>query len=268
MKSLVITILLSAALFSVTYAQERQFKLSKKTGKLILNISGVSVEGYEGSEVIFSAPQTKEKDERAQGLALLSGSGLTDNTGLNLSVRDKGGSIEVDYVGKQEEVLITVKVPNTMSLRITTTQDMRSNETVYVKDFSGEAEINTIYHNICLQNVTGPINAKTLYGELIAKFASNLKGPISLIAVNKYIDVSIPASLKANVNLSTSYGNIYAAEGLNIIRETTIEKKTSEEASPSQPTEWKRSTNIKGTLNGGGLDFILKSNKKIYLRTN
>lgn len=268
MKQLLMSIMLSASLFSVAYAQERQYKVQKKAGRLTLNISDVCVEGYDGNEIIFTAPQPKEKDERAQGLTLLSGSGLKDNTGLNLSVRENGNSIEVDYVGKQENVLITVKVPNTMAVKVAATGAMSSDGTVHIKDFNGESEINTIYNSISLSNVTGPVNAKTLYGELTAKFASDLKGPISLVAVNKYIDVSIPATLKANVNLSTNYGNIYAAEGLKIIREATEDKKVNEDANASGQQGWSRSTNIKGTLNGGGLDLILKTNNKIYLRTN
>ncbi|REA64356.1 hypothetical protein DSL64_02050 [Dyadobacter luteus] len=269
MKKLLTSIVISVSLFSAAYAQDRQFKLSKKAGRLILNISDVSVEGYDGSEIIFSAPQPKEKDEKAKGLTLLSGSGYSDNTGLNLSVRDNGSNVEVDYVGKQEKVPITVKVPNTMSVKVSATGAMSSDGIVYVKDFKGESEINTIYNSISLQNVTGPINAKTLYGELNAKFASSLKGPISLVAVNKYIDVSIPADLKANVNLSTSFGNIYAAEGLNIVRETAGNKQAGQQQTASSDSkEWSRSTSIKGRLNGGGLDLILNTNNKIYLRTN
>lgn len=267
MKKIVATIMLYAALVSLAHAQDRQFKLQKKTGSLNLNISDVNIQGYDGNEIILSAPELTEKDERAEGLKLISGSGLTDNTGLNLSVRENAGSIDVDYVGKQEGVTINVKVPNTMSLKITTTGVMHPDGAVNVKDFKGELEVSTMYNTISLENITGPVNAKTIYGELNAKLGSGVKGPISLVALFTFVDVSIPSSLKANVNLSSQEGNIYAAEGLHIAREIPKEKPVSDEQNLSLPKEPGRSSDIKGTLNGGGLDLIVKTTYgKIYLR--
>ena len=270
MKKILIITILSVALFSLANAQERQFKLSKKTGTLKLNLSGVKIEGYDGNEVIFSAPEQKgeQKDERAEGLKLISGSGLTDNTGLNLSVQENGNAIDVDYVTKPNKDLITIKVPNTMSIKITP-NDINSARSVDVKDFKGELEISTMHNAIFLNNVTGPVNAKSIYGDLTAKFTSIIKGPISLISIYKFIDVSIPSGLQANVDISTRYGNIYAADGLNIKKEVLKEKKNSDGEDITGLTDRSRSSDIKGTLNGGGLDLILKSSfGKIYLRKN
>ncbi|SDD78640.1 DUF4097 family beta strand repeat-containing protein [Niabella drilacis] len=271
MKKIVVTIILSVALVSLAGAQERQFKLSKKTGTLKVNIPGVTIEGYDGNEVIFSAPELKReaKDERAEGLKLVTGSGLTDNTGLNLSVRENGGTIDVDYVGKMDRERIAIKVPNTMSVKVATTGVMNGNRPVDIKDFKGELEISTMYNAISLQNITGPVNAKTIYGELSAKFVSTVKGPVSLVSVYKFVDVSIPSGLKANVNISSQNGNIYAADGLDIKREQPKEKKSNDGEDLTGLTEWSRSSDIKGTLNGGGVDLILKTNYgKIYLRKN
>ena len=271
MKKIAVTSILLIVFVFLAGAQERQFKLSKKTGTLKVNIGGVSIEGYDGSEVVFSAPELKrdDKDERAAGLKLVSGSGLTDNTGLNLSVRENGGTVEVDYVGKLERERITIKVPNTMSVKVAVTGVMNGNRPVDIKDFKGELEISTMYNAVSLQNITGPVNAKTIYGELNAKFASAVKGPVSLVSVYKFVDVSIPPGLKANVNISSQNGNIYAADGLDIKRELPKEKQSSDGEDLAGLKEWTRSSNITGTLNGGGVDLILKTNYgKIYLRKN
>ncbi|MCF3110263.1 hypothetical protein LL912_15875 [Niabella sp. CC-SYL272] len=271
MKRIVATIILSITLVSLTNGQDRQFKLSKKTGTLKVNIPGVTIEGYDGNEIVFSAPQLKneEKDERAEGLRLVTGSGLTDNTGLNLSVRENAGVIDVDYVGKRAQEPIAIKVPNTMAVKVATTDVMNAGRRVDVKDFKGELEISVMYNAISLQNVTGPVNAKTIYGELTAIFASVVKGPVSLVSVYKFVDVSIPSGLKANVNLSSKNGNIYAADGLDIKREAPKEQKNSDGEDLTGLKEWSRSTDIIGTLNGGGVDLILKTGYgKIYLRKN
>lgn len=270
MKKIIATIILSVVLVSLVSAQDRQFKLSKKTGTLNLNIAGVHVEGYDGNEIVFSAPElkNKEKDERAAGLRLVSGTGLTDNTGLNLSVRENGNTVDVDYVGKKDKEPITIKVPNTMAVKVTTTGVVNSNWLVDIKDFRGELEVSTMYNAIALSNITGPVNAKTIYGELTATFATAVKGPVSLVSIYKFVDVSIPESLKANVNFSSTNGDIYAAEGLNIQKEP-LKKKSSDGTDITGLNEHGRASEIKGTLNGGGVDLIVKTNYgKIYLRKN
>lgn len=270
MKKIIATIILSVVLVSMVGAQDRQFKLSRKTGTLNINIPGVYIEGYDGSEIVFGAPALKaeDKDERAAGLRLVSGSGLTDNTGLNLSVRENGNAVDVDYVGRRDKDSLTLKVPNTMTIKVTTTSVMDAGKRVDIRNFKGELEINTMYNTIALNNITGPVNAKTIYGELTATFASPIKSPVSLVALYKFVDVSIPADLRANVNISSQNGNIYAADGLDIKR-TPLKEKNEDSEDLTGLKEWSRSSEIKGTLNGGGIDLILKTSYgKIYLRKN
>ncbi|PZP48631.1 MAG: hypothetical protein DI598_09780 [Pseudopedobacter saltans] len=267
MKKIFIAAIMSFALLSIAHAQEKAYKLSKKTGNLKILLTGAKIEGYDGSEIILTAPERKpdEKDERADGLRLISGSGLKDNTGLGVSMEDKDNVVTVSYVSKRDHDDITIKVPNSMSITIKTS-DVIHNRPFEIKNFKGELEIGTVYNTINLENVTGPINAKTIYGSLTAKFAQSIKGPISLVSVYKFVDATIPSSLKANISLSTQYGNVYAAEGLDIKRDA-VKAKANDDDDLTGMTDWSKSSDIKGTLNGGGIDFILKSSYgKIYLR--
>lgn len=267
MKKIFITTILSFVLLSLVNAQGREYKLSKKTGTLKVSLSGAKIEGYDGNEIIFTAPDRKndDKDERAEGLKLISGSGLKDNTGLGISVEEKDNAVEVNYVSRRDRDAITIKVPNSMSIKIKT-NDVMNNKAFDIKNFKGELEIGVMYNTVSLDNVTGPINAKTIYGSLTAKFAQTIKGPISLVSVYKFVDATIPSNLKANINLSTQYGNVYAAEGLDIKREA-VKEKTVDDEDITGMSDWSKSSDIKGTLNGGGIDFILKSSYgKIYLR--
>lgn len=269
MKKITTTLILLTAIVSLAGAQDRQFKLAKKTGTLNIKFPGVQVQGYDGNEIVFSAAAIKEadKDDRAAGLKLVTGSGLTDNTGLNLSVVEKDGIIDVNEVSKDNREAIIIKVPNSMAVSITTSGIMYSHRAVDVKDFKGNLQVNTMYNAISLQNITGPVTAKTIYGELNADFASMVKGPVSLISVYKFVDVTIPANLKANVDMSTKNGNIYAADGLTIQRVPAKEERNKDGEDVSILTELTRATNIVGTLNGGGLDLILRTSfGKIYLR--
>jgi len=86
MKKYLIIAITSLLAFSAAKAQEYKVK---PAGKLVINLSSVIVEGYNGNEIIFSSKRKEEpEDERAKGLSLVNGAGFTDNTGLGISVTE------------------------------------------------------------------------------------------------------------------------------------------------------------------------------------
>lgn len=242
------------ALIATTAAFTQDYKIAKSSGKLIINLPGVSVEGYDGSEIIFSSSKTKsEDDERAKGLRPISGSGLEDNTGIGINVTEKGGNVEVNPVGKGDNT-IKIKVPKGVSISYTFNKVMH-HSTASFKNIESEIEISALYNNVELENTTGPLTVKSVYGGIEAKLGQNIKGPISLISVYKHVDVSMPVTTKANLKMNTAWGEILASAEFKI----DIEK--------SGDMVKYSDNNIKGKLNGGGIDMTLTSNYgKVYLR--
>jgi hypothetical protein len=265
---------------SAVYAQ-KEYKLARNTGHLTLNTAGAIIEGYSGNEIIFSVPKgdTDVVDERAKGLRVINGSGYTDNTGLGLDVSVKGEEITVNPVTKDRMALLTIKVPQNIKISFTNSSTIHQAE-VILKNLKNEIEVSTSYNKIKLENNTGPMNIKTLYGSVDASFANDIKGPVSIVSVYGYVDVSLAAATKANVELSTSYGKLYSAEGLKI----AIDKNTREKSEANNDGSFNFSANgsgvmvtgfgahrssdsIQGKLNGGGSNLILKSTyKNVYLR--
>src|SRR5438045_1517098 len=110
MKKLVVLIGIVIAALSSVVAQE--FKVAKSTGKLAIYLGRVTVEGYSGSEIIFSSLENHgEKDKRADGLRAISALGLEDNTGLGINVADKGNVVEVRQLKKMNSPRIKIQVP-------------------------------------------------------------------------------------------------------------------------------------------------------------
>jgi len=322
-------VLFSLLIVAVSASAQKEYKLSKSSGQLNLNISGAIVEGYSGNEIIFSMPKTETEvvDERAKGLRAISGSGFTDNTGLGIEVAEKGGEINVNAVNRDIKGILTIKVPQNIKISFTSKSNVYQNE-IILKNLKNEIEVSTNYNKIKLENNSGPMNIKTLYGSVDAIFSDAIKGPVSIVSVYGYVDVSLPTNTKANVELATSYGKLYAAEGLKIAIDKTEKDKTErinsiatvngEPASQLNITRkvagrqvtggsinsvstgsatqtnvtrvttgyaveglstsynvdgvvyeysGRNSESIKGKINGGGADLILKSNyKNVYLR--
>jgi hypothetical protein len=116
MKNYILGIALSLATTGILCAQE--FKLNKSSGTLeIREVNNVTIEGHSGNEIVFtSRDNNRDKDERAQGLRAISSMGLEDNTGLGLSVVDKGNVIEVRQLKKMQGPDIKILVPKNVKV--------------------------------------------------------------------------------------------------------------------------------------------------------
>lgn len=117
-----------------------------------------------------------------------------------------------------------------------------------------EIEVDAQYNSIELENVTGPLTVKTIYGHVDARLDASMKGPVSIVSVYGYVDLAIPVTTKANLKMSTSYGEILADPDFKI----DVDR---------QGEMIRYSDRVNGKLNGGGIPVDLSCNYgKVYLR--
>jgi len=299
-------VLFSLLAVTLSVSAQKEYKLSKSTGQLNINVSGAIIEGYNGNEIVFSIPTRKTEvvDERAKGLRVITGSGFVDNTGLGIDVTEKGSEITVNTVDKNLDGILTIKVPQNVKVKFSNQSNMYHSDLI-LKNLKNEIEISTSYNKIKLENNSGPMSIKSLFGDIDATFLNEIKGPVSIVSVYGHVDVLLPTSVKANVELSSGYGKLYAADELKIAIDRTerIEKTQTESsafASGGRGTingvkitegsttlltgknisgattisglglaayGGRSSEDIKGTINGGGSNLVLKSSyDNVYLR--
>lgn len=248
--------ILAAALVLISgqlLAQE--YKLAKSTGKLILkDINQVTLEGTSGNEIIFSSLDGRsDKDKRAEGLRAINSMGLEDNTGVGLAVLDKGTTFEVYQLKKMDGPRVKILVPKGVSISIS--HSTPHGNDIKIRNVESEIESSTVHTGIHLENVSGPLNIKTVHGEIEADFSGGIKSPIRLTSTHGLVDVTIPVATKANLELGTSWGEIFVDPALKIEVE-----KTGDMVKYS-------SNKVTGKLNGGGIEMELKStHDNVYLR--
>jgi hypothetical protein len=245
---------LAAMFIAVGCLQAQEFKVSKNTGRLQINLGRVTVEGHNGNQIIFtSADSQREKDKRAEGLRSVNSLGLEDNTGLGIHVTDKDNVVTVHQLKKTNSPDIKVLVPK--GVIVSFSYESQYGGKAIFKNMTNEIEVNAQYNSIELENVTGPLTVKTIYGHVEASFDPAMKGPISVVSVYGYVDVAMPTDTKANLKMSTSYGEIFADPDFKI----EIER---------QGDMIHYGSKINGKLNGGGGTAIdLSCNYgKVYLR--
>jgi hypothetical protein len=247
-------IILGMVLLTATsFARAQEFKLPKNSGRLEIHLGQATIEGHDGKEIIFSSRSGRnDRDVRAEGLRAVNGNGLTDNTGLGINVSDKGNVVEVYQLSKTKTPDIRILVPKGMIVSFEYASQ-HGGEIKFI-NLTNEIEISAQYNSISLDNVTGPITAKTIYGHIEATFGTSIKDPVSIVSVYGYVDVTLPQATKANLKLSTAYGAILVAPEFDIKVE-------------SSGGMVHYSDKVNGTINGGGVNIDLNCNYgKVYLR--
>lgn len=252
MKKIILAIALTITASVLVNAQE--FKVARSTGTLrIIEVNDVNIEGYDGSEVVFSSrDHDREKDERAKGLRAVSSLGLEDNTGLGLSVQDKGDALEVRQLKKMDGPDITIRVPRGVVVSYEHSSPYGSD--LQLKNLENEIHVSTVHNQVMLENVTGPLSIKTVHGDIDANLGAGIKNPVVLESVHGHVDVALPVATKATLRLGTSWGEIFVDPELKI----EIENKGN---------MVKYSDNFSGKMNGGGIEIELSStHNNVYLR--
>ena len=255
MKRILTIITLSCLTAAALHAQE--YKVAKSTGRLeIKEVNNVTIEGYNGNEIVFSTKGGKaDRDERAEGLRSVNREGLEDNSGIGLSVQDKGTTIEVQQMKRMGGPDVLIKVPRGVVVAYQHSSPYGSE--VEFKNVEGEIEVSTLHNKVLLDNVTGPMTVKTVHGDIDASFGANIKSPVSIVSVHGHVDVALPVATKASMRMGTVYGEIFVdpAFKLEIDRGTagSLVKYSSD--------------NITGKINGGGLEININStHNNVYLR--
>ena len=223
MKRIIIVALVLLVGAGQAFAQ-KEYKLAKSSGKLVINnITNLSVEGYDGKEIIITSKGKQEAaDPRAEGLTVLGNSGF-DNTGIGLTLSQKDQIAELIAVDRSNALKVAIKLPYGVDLSIKTAGfGDSSQEPITLNNLKSEIDASTQYENIKLSNITGPVSVKTLHGNIESTLSPSFKGPISLVSVYGFVDLKVPENAKADLSINTLYETLYAAKDLKFeITETT-----------------------------------------------
>lgn len=222
---------------------------SGKTIKFV-EIDALSIVGVSGGDMLISRPEKKgEGDKRAAGLRKISATGLTDNTGMGLSITEEDGVISVRQVGNSNRRL-KVSVPN--SAKVHVSHSGVSGGKLVVEDFGGELDADLGYQSAELSNLSGLTAVNSIYGSIEASFATVPSQEVRLLSSYSTVDLSVPGSAKFNVSLSTSYGDMYTDFDINVKANTA---------------NGNSSGRLNGAVNGGGTKISLTATySDIYLR--
>jgi hypothetical protein len=187
---------------------------------------------------------------------------------------DLGGSSGLDVVEDNNVVTIktsswnrpadlTITVPRRSSLELKCVND----GDILVEQVDGEIDANDLNGRITLKNVGGSVVAHSLNGEVRASLDRvDPSKPMSFSTLNGNIDVTLPASIRANVRMKTDNGEIYSDFDVKL---EPGARQVENEPGRAQDGRYhvRFDRTLRGTINGGGPEFQFTSfNGQIYIR--
>jgi hypothetical protein len=287
----VICIVLFTYLFAADSESDRitaTFNNPNKEGRIEVSLinGGISVEGYEGQEVIVEAvPRSKKiigdlfgekllTDEEVLPELLLedfTGKRKKNTEGMKkLTVRSTGLSLEeednVIQIGVDSwrvTVDLNLRVPRNTSLHL----NCVNAGDIEVKNVAGEIDVNNTNGAVTLTDVSGSVVAHSLNRDVLVTF--NKVAPLkamSFSTMNGDIDVTFPTNLKANVEMKTNNGEIYTDYDIKLQEKPRriVEKNSGGKGGKYQI---KIEKTLYGTINGGGPEIQFTSfNGDILIR--
>lgn len=210
--------------------------------------SEIILKTHDKNELLIKAFNKEPLPEKAKGLKLV-GVGGDDNTNVGFNVVQSGNTLLVQDVRKSGGAEIFL--PKSQNVSVTNSW----NGDIYIEGFTGEVEANAnLNGGLKLINLSGPITAYSLNEGIRVEFDKiNQDSPILIRTTNGEIDVTLPSSTAANLELSSWNGDIYSNFDL---------KRPDKDGLKSISGK-----NVKGAINDGGVSIKLKStNGNIYLR--
>jgi hypothetical protein len=209
----------------------------------------INVQGYNGNEVIVEGTGKHAHDagvpEEARGMRR-----LTQPGGLGA---DEDNNVVTIHAGLEPEN-IDLQVPANSALSLKT---LTGN--VHVQGVLGELDLESTNGSITLDQVGGSIVAHALNGSITANVVRlDADKPFSFSTLNGRIDVTLPASMHANLNIRSDQGDVYLDQGFDFKSLATSSSSTSKSESNGM-LKLRMDKTIRGTINGGGVEINIRS---------
>jgi hypothetical protein len=157
---------------------------------------------------------------------------------------------------------VEIQVPARANLKLTLNQGE-----IVVEGVEGELEIQNENGPITLNNVGGAIVANSTNHHVKATITSlAVQKPTAFSSLNGHVDVTFPASLKANLKLRSDKGSVFTDFDLTPLAVPTAPQPNVRAAGSRVRIEVNRPA-VYGAVNGGGPEVELRTfNGDVYVR--
>ena len=217
----------------------------------------IHVKATGGKEVVVESrgPAQESKAETRDGLRRVP----MNNYGLEVTEENNNVRVKTGFTMKQPD--LDIQVPVHTSVHVKTV----NGKEIVVDGVQGEVDASNTNGSVTLTGISGTAVAHALNGAVKVVFASvDPQKPMSFSSMNGEIDLTFPASLKANLKIKNQNGEVFSDFDMKVA--------PSSPAAPEQSSE-KGMHRVKierafyATINGGGPEIQISNfNGAILIR--
>lgn len=209
-----------------------------KLFKLNINLrkAAIRVTGYDGKDVIICV-QTKDTNARES---------------IDLTAQERNNEVTVEEQ-HEKAIKLDIKVPQTTGIfKLSSVSGGR----IVVSDVNGNLELQNTSGGITALNVSGSVVAGTISGIITVSFKSVDPGAsMAFSTMTGGINVSFPASLKANLKIKSDRGKVFS--DFDLVADPAHPKAVRDEKDGVYRLsidDW-----IYGRVGGGGPELLFKN---------
>jgi len=232
---------------------------SGNRGKLEVGLhrGTVSVKGTNRKDVLIRYASAEKKVNRIED----AGNGLKrlNSNAVDIEVTERRNVVEVNG-GHSRTVNLTIEIPSNFDIEI---QTHHSDDTV-LENINGEIEVQSHHGGVIAKSISGSLVANSWHGDIIVTF-NKVTADIPLV-FNTYhgnVDITIPASTKADLKLKSDKGEILTGFDVKLKAQDPVVKNGGQGGTYKVNVDnW-----VMGSINGGGSEITAKNHDgDIYIR--
>jgi len=228
-----------------------------------LIVGSITVKGTNRRDVRVSSSRDESRGARERATPSPEPGLRRLNQPHGFSIQEERNTMTISSDITSGPVDFDIEVPMRTNLRLTTVNGSR----IAVDGVEGEIELQNVNGSITVTNLAGSVLASTTNGPVRAALTRVTAGkPMAFTSLNGEVDVTLPASVKADVKLRSDHGDVLTDFDIQL------------KSGPSPSVEDTRSSgggryrvelnqSIYGSINGGGPEIELRTfNGRVVLR--
>lgn len=227
------------------------FSDPSRPGVLRVNLTTgtIKVSAHQGKDVLISMnAEDSDKGDRAdrQGMRRIR------NSAAGLTVEEERNEIRVSS-NPNREITLDILVPTHTSLVLSTVND----GDILVSGVDGDIEVNNTNGGVKLIGVSGAVVAHALNEDVVASLIAVSGKPMSFTSLNGDINITLPATVKANVRLQPGNGEVYSDFDIEML--PSVLKQEGGKGQSGGKFVIKVEQTMLGKINGGGPEITCKT---------
>ena len=228
-----------------TFAQDFSMSTEGIRQVRIVSETTVIVRAHERAEVVIPESENQRRPNRSASTELRRvRSGKEDNTDFGVNASEVASVLVLTGLDDRTAGDLVVYLPESMDVSV----EVLENNDIVVSGFSSAVDAKTYNGDITLAGVTGPVIAENNVGDIRISFSALAQNvPMSVMATNGDVDVSLPATAQARLTVSTPRGELLTDMSLDV-QDVEI------------PGSQGRNT-VEALLNAGGVHITLRTLK-------